>query len=80
VNESGVIPSQHRHHHGSPRSHITWGMKNRPVGGSCSETQSHPTMVNQVAYNIHIISFWNVGMHYVVVWLLVILFRTVMIL
>jgi hypothetical protein len=25
-------------HHGSPCSYVTWGMNNRPVGGSSSET------------------------------------------
>jgi hypothetical protein len=37
VDESGVFSSWH-HHNGSPRSHITWGMNNRPVRGRSSET------------------------------------------
>jgi hypothetical protein len=28
--------------HGSPCSYITWRMNNSPVGGSSSETYSHP--------------------------------------
>jgi hypothetical protein len=38
VDESGVIPSWHHHHHGSPYSHITQEMNNRPIGGCSSET------------------------------------------
>jgi hypothetical protein len=30
------------YYQGSPFSCITWGMKNRPVGGRSSETLSHP--------------------------------------
>jgi hypothetical protein len=29
-------------HHGSPYSHIIWGMNNRPSGGHSSEIWSHP--------------------------------------
>jgi hypothetical protein len=38
VDESGVIASRHHHYHGSPCSHITRGVNNRPVGGRSSET------------------------------------------
>jgi hypothetical protein len=33
-------------HHGSTYSYITWGMNKKPVGGRSSETQFHPTDVN----------------------------------
>jgi hypothetical protein len=38
VDESGVFPCRYNFQNGSPCSYITWGMKNRPVGGRCSET------------------------------------------
>jgi hypothetical protein len=33
-------------HRGSPYSDIIWRINNRPVGGRSSETQSHPTNIN----------------------------------
>jgi hypothetical protein len=35
-------------HHGSPYSHIIWGMNNRPIGGRSSETWCHPIDINNI--------------------------------
>jgi hypothetical protein len=49
VDESRVVPDwhHHHHHHGYPRSHITRGIKNRPVGGRSSETYHPIDMINK---------------------------------
>jgi hypothetical protein len=35
-------------HRGCSHSYITWGMNDRPLGGSSSETQSHPIDINNM--------------------------------
>jgi hypothetical protein len=56
VDESGVIPSRHQHHHDSPRSYITWG---DDVGGRGYETISPPRYnqsINQSTYGLRRLS------------------------
>jgi hypothetical protein len=52
VDKWGVLPCQH-HPTVAPHAHITWGMNNRSVDGSSSETSSHPfdmKMNNQMTF------------------------------
>jgi hypothetical protein len=40
------VPLSISFHRGFPGSFITWGTKNRPVGGRSSETSYHPIDMN----------------------------------
>jgi hypothetical protein len=43
---TSTVPKSVSLHRGSPYSFVVWGMNNRPVGGSSSETCCHPIYIN----------------------------------
>jgi hypothetical protein len=63
-------------HHDSPCSYITWGMNNRPVGGSISETSPHPIDMIIMMMKVHIV-YLRSGV-LMAVKMLIVIFRVVM--
>jgi hypothetical protein len=59
VDELGVFSNWNHHHHGSPHSHITQGMNNRPVGGCRSEISYPIDMSNCLTDVIETTDVWQ---------------------